>query len=207
VTAWLEHAVDVLGYGGIFLLLALSRAIPPVPAEVIVPLGGLAAADGRLNFALVVLSSGLGSAAGEFLWYLPSRRLGRARLLRFLRGYGHWLTLTPEQVDRATDWFERRGGLAVALCQPIPGLRTLVAVPAGALGQSPLRFLALASLGSTLFVLVLAALGYFLGTEWRAAARYLGWFSLVLFGLVLLVYFYRLARQLRARARRGEAAP
>ncbi len=131
MTEWLQHVVEAFGYSGSFLVLLVSRSIPPVPAEVIIPLGGLAAADGRLSLPLVALSAGLGSAVGEFLWYLPSRRLGRVRLLRVLRRHGHWLTLEPEQIERATDWFARHGGLAVLLCQPGP-YRDLVRSQEGA---------------------------------------------------------------------------
>jgi hypothetical protein len=37
VTAWLEQMVESLGYPGIVLLLALSRAIPAVPDWVPLP--------------------------------------------------------------------------------------------------------------------------------------------------------------------------
>ncbi len=203
MTAWLEQVVDGLGYPGIFLLLALSRAIPPVPAEAVVPLAGLAAANGRLSFAMVVLSAGLGSAAGEFLWYLPSRRLGHERLLELLRNHGRWLTLAPEQAERATAWFERHGALAVLLCQPMPILRTLIAIPAGALGQPSWRFLALASVGSSAVVLALAAVGFVCGRQWQTAADYLGWVMLAVFALVLLAYVVRLVRQFSPRGGAG----
>jgi membrane protein DedA with SNARE-associated domain len=203
VTEWLTSVIGSLGYVGIFLLLVLARSVPPVPAEATIPLAGLAAANGELSLPLVALAGGLGSAVGELVWYLPSRLLGRERLTRFLHRHGHWLTLRPEEVDRASAWFARHGGLAVVVCQPFPGLRTMISVPAGALGLPLPLFLLYAALGSTAFVLALASAGYFLGSGWPAVARYLGWFSLALFGTVLLVYLVRLARQLRRRRRAG----
>jgi membrane protein DedA with SNARE-associated domain len=203
MTEWLTSVIGSLGYVGIFLLLILARSVPPVPAETAIPLAGLAAVNGELSLPLIALAGGLGSAVGELVWYLPSRLLGRERLMRFLHRHGHWLTLRPEEVDRASAWFARHGGLAVVVCQPFPGLRTMISVPAGALGLPLPLFLLYAALGSTAFVLALASAGYFLGSGWPAVAQYLGWFSLALFGLVLLVYLVRLGRQLRRRHRAG----
>jgi membrane protein DedA with SNARE-associated domain len=196
MTEWLTGVLGSLGYLGIFLLLILARSVPPVPAETVIPLAGLAAANGELSLPLVALAGGLGSAVGELVWYLPARFLGRERLLGFLRRHGHWLTLSPEEVDRASAWFSRHGGLAVAICQPIPGLRTMISIPAGALGLALPLFLLYAAIGSCLFVLALASAGYALQNGWPEIARHLGWFSMGLFGLVLLVYLFRLARQL-----------
>src|SRR5687767_11488743 len=131
MTEWLTSVIGSLGYAGIFLLLILARSVPPVPAETVIPLAGLAAANGELSLPLIALAGGLGSAVGELVWYLPARLIGREHLLGFLRRHGHWLTVRPEEVDRASAWFSRHGGLAVAICQPIPGLRTIISIPAG----------------------------------------------------------------------------
>ena len=199
MTEWLTGILGSLGYVGIFLMLILARSVPPVPAETVIPLAGLAAAQGEFSLPLIALAGGLGSAVGELVWHLPSRLLGRERLLSFLRRHGHWLTLRPEEVERATAWFARHGGIAVVICQPIPGLRTMISVPAGALGLPMPLFLLYAALGSSLFVLGLASAGYLLQSGWPGIARYLGWFSMGLFGLVLSVYLVRLVRQLRRR--------
>jgi membrane protein DedA with SNARE-associated domain len=195
LTEWLTATLTSQGYLGIFLLLALARSVPPVPAETVVPLAGLAAADGQLSLPLVAVAGGLGSAVGELAWYLPSRALGRERVLGFLRRHGHWLTLEPGEVERAGAWFARRGGLAVALCQPFPGLRTVVSIPAGAFGLPLLAFLLYAAAGSTLFILGLASAGYLLRSGWPELAGYLGWLSAGVVLLVATIYCARLARR------------
>ena len=195
MTEWLTATLTSQGYLGIFLLLALARSVPPVPAETVVPLAGLAAADGELSLPLVAVAGGLGSALGELAWYLPSRALGRERVLGLLRRHGHWLTLAPDEVERASAWFARRGGLAVALCQPFPGLRTVVSIPAGAFGLPLLAFLFYAAAGSTLFILALASAGYLLRSGWPELAGYLGWLSAGVVLLVATIYCARLARR------------
>lgn len=199
MTEWITDIVQHLGYAGIFLMLVLARVLPPVPAETVIPLAGMGAVDGNFNLLLVALAGGLGSAVGEMVWYLPAHLLGRERFEAFLRRYGHWLTVRPEQVHQATEWFARRGGIAVMLCQPLPGLRTLISIPAGACGLRLPVFLAYASIGSTLWVLVLASAGYLVRSGFPFLANYMVPGALLLFATLLLLYIVRLVRH-----RRGE---
>lgn len=200
MTEWIIQVVQDLGYAGIFLLLILARVLPPVPAETVIPLAGMAAAAGEFNLLLVALAAGLGSAVGELMWYLPARLMGRERFEAFLRRHGHWLTVRPEQVHRATGWFARRGGAAVLLCQPLPGLRTLISIPAGACGLPAAVFLAYAAAGSALWSLVLASTGYLMriGFPWIADWMVPG--ALLLCAGLLLGYILRVVRHRRETA-------
>ncbi|HYE01476.1 MAG TPA: DedA family protein [Alphaproteobacteria bacterium] len=202
MTEWLTGILDHFGYVGIFLMLALARSVPPIPAETVVPLAGVAAAQGQFNLALVALAGGLGSAVGELVWYLPARILGRERLTRFLQRYGHWLTVSPAEVERATAWFERHGGIAVLLCQPLPALRTMVSIPAGACRMPVPRFLLYGTVGSSLFIFLLAGAGYLLQAQTPRIGEYLGYFATAVFVTLIALYLYRLTRQLRARRAR-----
>jgi membrane protein DedA with SNARE-associated domain len=195
VTDWLAGIVHSMGYLGIFLLLILARSVPAVPVESVIPLAGVAAAQGQLSLPLIAVAGGLGSAIGELAWYLPSRLLGRERLLRFLREHGRWLTLEPHHVDRASKWFERYGGPAVALSQPVPILRTVIAIPAGAFQLPIPLFLLYAAIGSGCVTFGAALLGYTLESGAPRVADYLGYLSLGLFGVVMAVYVVRLVRQ------------
>ncbi|MBP2313576.1 DedA family protein [Azospirillum soli] len=198
MTEWIIATVQQLGYVGIFLMLILARVLPPVPAETVIPLAGMGAANGDFNLLLVALAGGLGSAVGEMVWYLPAHLLGRERFEAFLRRYGHWLTVRPEQVHQATEWFARRGGIAVMLCQPLPGLRTLISIPAGACGLRLPVFLAYSATGSTLWVLVLATTGYLVRTGFPELANYMVPGALLLFATLLFLYVIRLVRHRRS---------
>ena len=206
MTEWLNGEVVRFGYAGIFVLLMIARAVPPVPAETVVPMAGLAAAHGELSLLGVALAGGLGSAAGELLWYLPSRRIGQDRLRRFLGRHGRWLTLEPPEVERALHWFERHGPVALFLSQPVPGLRTAIAIPAGALAIPVGSFLAYTGSGSFLHTIALAGAGYLLQTASPRIADYLGYAALAVFAAVLLVYAVRLVRRApwRSHGRRGD---
>jgi len=197
MTEWALQIVQQLGYAGIFLMLVLARVLPPIPAETVIPLAGMGVASGEHTLLLVALAAGLGSAVGELAWYLPAHWMGRERFEAFLRRHGHWLTVRPEQVGRATDWFARRGGVAVLLCQPLPGLRTLISIPAGACGLRMGVFFAYAAAGSTLWALVLATTGYLVRIGFPWIADWLVPGALLLFAGLLLAYVLRVLRHRR----------
>jgi membrane protein DedA with SNARE-associated domain len=197
---WVAQVLETLGYGGIFLLLVLARTVPPIPAETVIPLAGMAAMRGEFDLVGVAVAGGLGSAVGELFWYLPSRLVGRERLVGWLARHGHWLTVRPEQVEQAGRWFQRHGGVAVMLCQPLPGLRTLISVPAGATGLPVVTFFLFAAAGSGLWTFVLASGGFLLEARLPGIGEYAGWFVAVLFAALIGLYLFRLARQIRGRS-------
>ena len=194
MTELLTHVVDQLGYGGIFLLLILARAAPPVSAETVIPIAGVAAAHGQLSLVAIAVAGGLGSAVGELVWYVPARCIGRARLERFLARHERWLTVPPETVARAAAWFGRYGGLAVLLAQAVPGVRTMISIPAGACGLPVARFLAYAAAGSTLWVAVLASTGWALQHGLPNLAAWIGWIAVGVFVVVTGTWFVRVVR-------------
>jgi len=194
MTEWVTGIVNELGYMGIFLLLVLARVLPPVPAETVIPLAGMGAATGSFNLLGVAIAGGLGSAVGELFWYLPSRLMGRERFIGFLRRHGRWITVKPEQVEEASDWFARRGGIAVLLCQPLPALRTLISIPAGACGLPLPQFFFFAALGSCVQVGTLAATGYLVRSGFPALADWIVPGALGVVVVVLTVYVVRVVR-------------
>ncbi|WP_448206835.1 DedA family protein [Azospirillum sp. sgz302134] len=204
LTNWLVEVMHAMNYAGIFLLLVLARVIPPIPAESVIPLAGLAAAHGEYSLFGIALAGGLGSLVGQLVWFLPSRLLGRDRLEAFLKRYGHWLTIHPKKVRRSTDWFAKRGGLAVFLTQPVPGVRTLISIPAGACRMSIPLYCFYSGLGSILWTLVLAWTGYMLST-WPFAHRLIGYFTVGLLVVLVGLYLVRLVQHFRT-IRRDPAA-
>ena len=205
MTEWLTDILYSLGYAGIAVLVALARLVPPIPAEAVIPLSGTAA-RGLLDLFLIAIAGGVGSAIGELAWYAPSRLASRERYRDWLSRHGHWLTVRPQQVDRATRWFERFGGWAVLLAQPVPGLRNLVCIPAGAARQ-PLPIFLLASFaGSALTIMLLASAGFLAARGWPQLTDYLGIATLALFAALIGLYLFRLFLLLRHRPSQTAAA-
>lgn len=189
---WITRLVSDGGYLGVAGLMLLENLFPPIPSELIMPLAGFVAARGELQIALVVLAGTLGSLAGALPWYYAGRWLGRDRLRRLAARHGRWLTVSPEEFDRASAWFDRHGGWAVLIGRLVPGVRTLISVPAGIAGMGLGRFLLLSAIGSLAWTAALALAGYVLEDHYAVVADYVDPASKAVLGAVVLLYLYRL---------------
>lgn len=190
---WITGIVDRTGYLGVAGLMFLENLFPPVPSEVIMPLAGFTAARGDLHLVPVILAGMAGSLAGAVFWYLVGSWLGAERLKRWTARHGRWLTLTPDEIDRAHAWFDQHGGKAVLLGRLVPAVRTLISVPAGLSGMRWAPFLAYSAVGTALWTGLLAVAGYLLEDQYQRVAGWLNPVSNVVLGAILLWYLYRVA--------------
>ncbi|NEQ33918.1 MAG: DedA family protein [Leptolyngbya sp. SIO4C5] len=117
--------------------------------------------------------------------------IGAERLKRWSARHGRWLTLTPQEIDGARDWFDRHGGKAVFLGRLVPGVRTLISVPAGVVGMRMAPFLAYSAAGTVLWTGALTAAGYALQSEYEKVSSWLNPVSNVVIGLIVAWYLYR----------------
>lgn len=143
-----------------------------------------------------------GSVVGALPWYYAGAKLGQDRMKRLADRWGHWLTLTPDDVDNASNWFERHGKAAVFFGRLIPAVRTLISVPAGIAGMSMTLFLIYSTLGSLIWTALLALAGYLLESQYQKVAHYLDPVSTGIVALMVGYYLYRLIRQRAARRHR-----
>ena len=132
-------------------------------------------------------------------WYYIGIWIGEERLQRFAARHGAWLTLSPKDVDSAGTWFRDYGWRAVFFGRMIPGVRTLISVPAG-MARMPLRpFLIFTTLGSLIWTGLLAAAGFLLQAQYDSVAAWVDPVStLVIVGLIG-VYIFRLIKQFMRR--------
>lgn len=174
-----------LGVLGVFLLMVAENIFPPIPSEVILPLAGYGAAQRQQPLALIILAGTLGSTAGATAWYYAGRWLGLERLKRFASRRGRWLTLTPQEVDDVGHWFQRHGRPAVLLGRMLPGVRTLISVPAGVTAMPLLPFLLYTLVGSTIWTSVLVIAGYQLGSQYERVSAFVEPASNTILGLAV----------------------
>jgi membrane protein DedA with SNARE-associated domain/uncharacterized membrane protein YkvA (DUF1232 family) len=189
---WITDVVSDHGYPGIVLLMLGENVFPPIPSELIMPLAGFVAAQGRLDPILVVLAGTLGSVLGALPWYYAGRWLGEERMCRLAARYGRWLTLDDKDLGKAIRWFERHGRMAVLFGRLVPTVRTLISLPAG-MARMPLwPFLFYSGAGSLLWTAALAAAGYVLESNYRLVGDYVDRASQIIIGLIVLTYLWRL---------------
>jgi membrane protein DedA with SNARE-associated domain len=88
----------------------------------------------------------------------------------------------------------------VLLCRLIPGVRSLISIPAGIAGMNFAKFLFYTSLGTALWAGLLAYLGYMLGSNFSKVGKYLDPVSWIVFGVIGALYLVRVLMHKRAQA-------
>ena len=157
---WVIRLIEQSGYLGVGFLMFLETIFPPIPSEVIMPVAGVAAAQGKLDFALVVASGTTGAMFGNTVWYLGARALGVDRLRPIIHRYGKWLTVNWSEVQRAERWFGLHGSAFVLFARMLPTIRSLVSIPAGLLRMRFRNFFIASTIGTAGWTLLLASAGY-----------------------------------------------
>ncbi|BDP40254.1 alkaline phosphatase [Deinococcus aetherius] len=200
---WVQNLMDSMGYLGILLLMILENVFPPIPSELIMPSAGFAASRGDMNIFMVVAMGTLGSVLGTLPLYYVGRAFGEERLVAWADKYGKWLTLSGKDIRKADDWFDRHGAGAVLFGRMVPGIRSLLSLPAG-MSEMPLpRFLLYSAIGSGLWASALAGAGYLLGENYDRVEGYIGPASRIILAVVVVaavVWFLRRKRAQGAKA-------
>jgi len=94
--------------------------------------------------------------------------------VRWADRYGRWLTVRGQDVRRADAWFDRYGWSAVLFGRMVPGIRSLLSLPAGMSGMPLPTFVLYSAVGSGLWALLLSGAGYLLGDHYEVVGQYVG---------------------------------
>ena len=157
-----------LGYGGVFLLMAIESACIPLPSEVTMPFAGYLASTGRFSLQLAAIAGAIGCLAGSYVAYFIGAGGGR----RFLERYGRWVLIAPHELAIADHFFDRWGSPAVFFSRLLPVVRTFIALPAGVARMRLLPFTIYTLIGSYIWCLGLAWAGMKMGQHWSAIGPY-----------------------------------
>jgi len=190
---WITQLIERAGYAGIALMMFLEGVFPPIPSWLVMPLAGFNASQGEFSPVMVVLAGTAGSTLGAVFWYMVGRVVGVERLKVFSARHGHWLTLTPAQVDQADRWFDRHGAPAVMLARVVPVVRLLISVPAGVFAMDLRRFILFTAVGDAMWNSLLTGAGYLLRSHYDQVADYLNPVSAVILTTVAATYVVRAA--------------
>jgi membrane protein DedA with SNARE-associated domain len=189
---WVVRLIEQSGYLGVGFLMFLETIFPPIPSEVIMPVAGVAAAQGKLAFWPVVLSGTAGAMLGNIVWYLAARALGVDRLRPFITRHGRWLTISWPEVQRAQRWFADHGMAFVFLGRLVPTIRSLVSVPAGLLRLRFRTFFIASVLGTGIWTAILAGAGYKLQENVAQVGQMIGPVSNAVLVILAVIYVWRL---------------
>ena len=80
------------------------------------------------------------------------------------------MLLSQDQLSVASHWFYKYGSIMVFLGRLVPGFRTFISFPAGAVRMSIAKFVAFTAVGCLIWNTILVYVGYYLGSNWVAVA-------------------------------------
>ena len=203
LAGWATDVIEQLGYWGLAFMVALENVFPPIPSEVVLPMAGFLTGNGRMNYGLALLAATVGSVVGALILYEIGHLFGERRLRALVRRYGTWLGVKESDIDKADEWFDRYGGLAVMLCRVVPIVRSLISIPAG-LRRMPLgTFVLYTTIGSSVWNAILIGAGWILGDNWEEVEQYVGYLQYLVIIAVLLVAAWWVWNRIIRRERSG----
>jgi len=169
ISQYAVKILEMMGYWGAGLLMALESMIAPVPSEAVMPFVGFLVADGKWNPMLAILATSLGSIGGSLISYYLGLYGGKPVVLRV----GKYLLLDKHDLEITEKFFNKRSGVwTLFISRFIPVIRHFVSIPAG-MGKMPVgSFVTVTLLGATLWNTFLLYLGIKLRENWQVVQKY-----------------------------------
>ncbi len=195
MTAWLISLVGTWGLLAIFVTMTAESAGLPISSEIVVPLGGALASQGKLNLVLVIAVASLANLTGSLIAFWLTRRYGERIVLSRL---GRRLGLSRGHLRLANRFFERFGLWAVFIGRLLPIVRTYISFPAGVSKIGYVRFVLATLAGAIPWNFALAYAGYKLGQQYQTVAKDISPFVIPIAAgvVVLLVLAWWFGRKL-----------
>lgn len=196
IVGFAAQSMDALGEWGVGLFTLAETVFPPIPSEVILPLAGFLTRQGSMRMGLVFLTSALGAYVGALALYFLGAKLGLERSIR-------WLSKLPlvdrEDFETAERWFRRHGKSAVFFGRLLPGVRSLISLPAGAEKMHLGTFSVFTIAGSGIWNGLLIGLGVLLGKQYSMVEQYARYLNYAVYAALAVAVVWLVIRYIRRR--------
>ena len=192
-----------IAYLVICFAMFLENIVPPIPSEIIMPLGGYFVYQGNLNFYILVIFGLIGTVLGTLPWYYLGRFLNENKLSNFVESKGKFIGISSKDLNKSKLWFDKYGVSLVFWGRLIPGIRTLISVPAGIELMPLKKFLIWTTLGSLIWVVLLSFLGYIFGENYIIIESYVDQFKFFLkpiIFIILIVFIFKYLKNLKLKS-------
>ena len=182
----IQRIIETLGYPGIILVMAAENIFPPIPSELVMPLAGFMAREGKFNIIAVIVAGVLGSIIGALVLYWLGAWANETVIRRFIRRWGRYAFISEDDLDVSLGYFNRHGEAVIFFGRLIPLVRSLISIPAG-MDRMPLpKFLFYTVLGTTIWSAVLSYAGWVLQANWQQVLGYVKQYEHVVLALIVL---------------------
>jgi membrane protein DedA with SNARE-associated domain len=153
-----------MGYTGVFILMTIESSFIPFPSEVVIPPAAYLSSKGDMNIFLVIIFGILGSQVGALINYFLAYYLGRVAIYGLASTrFAKICMITPEKIQKSEEYFNKYGSVSTFIGRLIPVVRQLISIPAGLAKMNIFYFLLYTTIGATIWVTILALLGYYFG--------------------------------------------
>src|SRR5512134_3369470 len=173
VLSALQAIFDKFGWLGVFGLMIFENATGITPSEIILGFAGWMLIERHgIPASFIPLAgfyAGLGSTIGASIPYWVARRGGRPLVDRFAKFFHIHLRYIEKIEDQCRKW----GAWIVLIGRVIPGVRTLISIPAGLVRIPFPKFFLATFIGAYIWSTALIGAGYILGHEWRLIVEYI----------------------------------
>jgi membrane protein DedA with SNARE-associated domain len=204
ILSTLQVIFDRFGWHGVFGLMIFENATGISPSEIILAFAGWMLIE-RHGIApsfifLAGLYTGLGSAIGASITYWVARLGGRPLVDKF----AHFFHIKLDYIEWVENQCTKWGTGMVFFGRMLPGVRTLISIPAGLVRIPFPRFFLATFAGAYIWCTVLIGAGYLLGHEWHLISQYIKAHLPLVFGIgfllvaAYLVYHYRASLTIRS---------
>ena len=158
------------------------------------PLGGFFVYQQKLNFYILIFWGLLGTILGSLPWYYLGRLVNEKRLSNFLENKGKYLGISSNDLIKSKIWFEKYGVSLVFWGRLVPGIRTLISVPAGIELMPVRKFLIWTTFGSFIWVALLTYAGFLFGENYQIIKTYLDQIKFFVKPILILLFLYFLIK-------------
>ena len=204
LTGFAADILTGLGDIGVGVLVFIEVLIPPIPSEVILPFAGYLSQSGDLTLGWLIVWSTLASWVGALLLYWLGAAIGMQRAVRMLSATK---LVSRTDLERGAHWFARSGGWTVLVGRLVPGVRSLISIPAGATRMNLVRFSVYTIVGSGLWNSLLIGVGAALGTQHERLEHLLGYLDYAVYTAIAIAVVVLIVRRVReAREPRSRGA-
>ena len=218
ITDWITEVVGNHGLYAVFVLMAIDAVFPAASELVMVYAGAIASGafagqsvslfghdfgSGLPAYLAMAIAGTLGYLVGSIGGWAAGDYLGRPWLER----HGRWLHLSPANLDRAEQWFDRWEEWAVLLGRLTPVMRSFISVPAGVFRARFGPYVWLTLLGSAIWCFGFAGLGWAAGASWERVDNAFHYVEYLLIAAVVVAAALFVAWRLVRRRRKPANEP
>lgn len=189
--------IESTRYVGIFVLMALESALIPIPSEITMPFSGFLASSGKLSFWLVVFTGTIANLAGSYLAYFIGYLLEEAVLVKLIKNHGKFILVSHHDYERAKSWFTKYGDKIIFISRLLPGIRTVISLPAGVFEMDLKKFTFYTIVGCFIWSVFLTYIGFVLGENWTKLESYFRKFEFLMLAVIIIAGIWYLERHFK----------